>query len=296
MYVDIHKCRAWPFADFAPSLWATLSWPRTIGGIYQCTDYPHDGTSSGLWHSMIGCRRLKITPWRRTMSGQWTVIKVFRSFSTLFSPSVFATFSQQESIQARTQQITALSDAQLTSFPGSADNVSWWSEVFGAITSTTVVCLFMEGVMYWRTTPKVKPHGIIYRSWIWHLGDCASVRGWNCPKVLDVPRVMLGTSAMWITRMAEMDVTKQHLVTWWFLQTSTLRVAQIPGLITCTFYLNEDWDAEKDGGEIRLSLASFMRERVEVDWRHNFEKAFYSKYMFSLFGLPLVALLLSKRW
>ena len=34
---------------------------------------------------------------------------------------------------------------------------------------------------------------------------------------------------------------------------------QIPGLITCTFYLNEDWDAEKDGGEIRLSLASFMR-------------------------------------
>ena len=30
----------------------------------------------------------------------------------------------QESIQARTQQITALSDAQLTSFPGSTDNES----------------------------------------------------------------------------------------------------------------------------------------------------------------------------
>ena len=34
---------------------------RTIGGIYQCTDYPHDGTSSGLRRSMIGCGRLKIT-------------------------------------------------------------------------------------------------------------------------------------------------------------------------------------------------------------------------------------------
>lgn len=27
------------------------------------------------------------------------------------------------------------------------------------------------------------------------------------------------------------------------------------GLVTCTFYLNEDWDEEKDGGEIRLSQA-----------------------------------------
>lgn len=255
---------------------------------------------------MIGCGRLKITLgnswifWHTLKAHHVRSMDCHQGFSNLlhtFLSLCFCDFSQQESIQARTQQITALSDAQLTSFPGSADNVSWWSDrVFGAITSTTVVSLFMEGVMYWRTTPKVKPHGIIYRSWIWHLGDCASVRGWNCPKVLDVPRMMLATSAMWITRMAEMGVTKQHLVTWWFFHTSTLRVAQIPGLITCTFYLNEDWDAEKDGGEIRLSLASFMRERGEVDWRHNFEKAFYSKYMFSLFGLPLVALLLSKRW
>ena len=32
-----------------------------------------------------------------------------------------------------------------------------------------------------------------------------------------------------------------------------------------------------------------------TDSRLNFEKAFYSKYMFFLFGLPLVALLVSKR-
>ena len=86
----------------------------------------------------------------------WNAVKVFLKLLPTFLSRCFCDFSQ-ESIQARTQQITALSDAQLTSFPGSTDNVSWWSDrVYGAITSHWSMFVPRGGVMYWLTMPNGK--------------------------------------------------------------------------------------------------------------------------------------------
>jgi len=93
----------------------------------------------------------------------------------------------QESIQARTQQITALSDAQLTSFPGSADN----------------------------------------------------------------------DDARYIRHVDNEDGRNGRL-------------------ITCTFYLNEDWDAEKDGGEIRLFEPDQQRIKADVAPKMNRLVIFFS--------------------
>eukprot|EP00435_Cladocopium_sp_Y103_P048262 s157_g14.t1 len=93
----------------------------------------------------------------------------------------------QESIQARTQQITALSDAQLTSFPGSADN----------------------------------------------------------------------DDARYIRHVDNEDGRNGRL-------------------ITCTFYLNEDWDAETDGGEIRLFEPDQQRIKADVAPKMNRLVTFFS--------------------
>lgn len=94
---------------------------------------------------------------------------------------------QEESIQARTQQITALSDAQLTSFPGSTDN----------------------------------------------------------------------DDARYIRHVDNEDGRNGRL-------------------ITCTFYLNEDWDAEKDGGEIRLFEPDQQRIKADVAPKMNRLVIFFS--------------------
>lgn len=93
----------------------------------------------------------------------------------------------QESIQARTQQITALSDAQLTSFPGSIDN----------------------------------------------------------------------DDARYIRHVDNEDGRNGRLV-------------------TCTFYLNEDWDEEKDGGEIRLFEPDHQRIKADVAPKMNRLVIFFS--------------------
>eukprot|EP00913_Durusdinium_trenchii_P026749 g25091.t1 len=48
------------------------------------------------------------------------------------------------------------------------------------------------------------------------------------------------------------------------------------GLVTCTFYLNEDWDEEKDGGEIRLFEPDHQRIKADVAPKMNRLVIFFS--------------------